>query len=35
MVCDSNCMLGGGKLIVRIPRDTYKVYPSHNWKCVN
>ena len=28
MACDSDCVSGGGELIVRIPRDTYKEYPS-------
>ena len=28
MACDSDCVLGGGELIVRIPRDAYKDYPS-------
>lgn len=28
MACDSDCVLGGGELVVRIPRDAYKDYPS-------
>ena len=28
MVCDRDCMLGGGELIVLIPRDAYKEYPT-------
>ena len=29
MTCDSDCVLAGGELIVRIPRDAYKDYPSN------
>ena len=28
MSCDGDCVSGGGELIVRIPRDVYKDYPS-------
>ena len=28
IACDSDCVLGGGELVVRIPRDAYKDYPS-------
>ena len=28
MACDSDRVLAGGELIVRIPRDAYKDYPS-------
>ena len=29
MACDSDCVLAGGELIVRIPRDAYKDPPSN------
>ena len=28
MACNSDCVLGGGKLVVHISRDAYKDYPS-------
>ena len=28
MSCDGDCVSGGGELIVRVPRDVYKDYPS-------